>query len=44
MKPALSVLLLSAVLAVAATDANDAQAGYSNYGDATVDLAAPGDN
>ncbi|MFN7649163.1 MAG: S8 family serine peptidase, partial [Acidobacteriota bacterium] len=30
------------VVAVAATDANDAQAGYSNYGYRRVHLAAPG--
>ena len=32
------------VVAVAATDANDALASFSNYGAASVDLAAPGVN
>ncbi len=33
---------LDNVLAVAATDRNDRLAGFSNYGDVSVDLAAPG--
>ncbi len=32
------------IISVGATDANDAVAGYSNYGRSTVDLAAPGSN
>ena len=31
------------IICVAATDKNDNRAGFSNYGDQTVDLAAPGD-
>jgi subtilisin family serine protease len=33
---------LANIVAVAATDANDALAGFSNYGATSVDLAAPG--
>ena len=33
----------SNILSVAATDSKDKLASFSNYGDATVDLAAPGD-
>jgi subtilisin family serine protease len=35
---------LSNIIAVAATDANDQRASFSNYGPTTVDLAAPGMN
>src|SRR5205814_1650911 len=33
---------LDNVVAVAATDRNDSLAGFSNYGSASVDVAAPG--
>ncbi len=35
---------LSNIIAVAATDQNDNLASFSNYGEVSVDVAAPGDN
>jgi subtilisin family serine protease len=35
---------LGNIISVAASNSNDARASFSNYGDSTVDIAAPGDN